>query len=87
MKRILTLSLVLITYCAFSQEAFKVIQTTAGKISGTVSEDKSVHIFKGIPFATPPVGDLRWKAPQPAKPWAGVKECTQFAKSPMQAKP
>ncbi|MES2265276.1 MAG: carboxylesterase family protein [Bacteroidota bacterium] len=88
MKRIFTLSLFLIAATStLAQTAFKVVKTNAGLISGTLSDDKSVHIFKGIPFAAPPIGDLRWKAPQPVKPWAGVKECTQFAKSPMQGKP
>lgn len=39
--------------------------TANGKIQGTANTDKTVRIFKGIPFAAPPVGDLRWKAPQP----------------------
>jgi para-nitrobenzyl esterase len=88
MKRLLALSLfVTFAHCAIAQDVFKVVQTDAGKVSGIVSDDKSVHIFKGIPFAAPPVGDLRWKAPQPVTPWAGVKECTDFAKSPIQGKP
>ncbi|MBD1393662.1 carboxylesterase/lipase family protein [Mucilaginibacter glaciei] len=87
MKRFLSLltllSIGLFTYA----QSFKVVKTDAGPISGTQSSDGVVHIFKGIPFAAPPVGDLRWKAPQPVKPWADVKACTEFAKSPMQAKP
>ncbi len=43
--------------------------------------------FKGIPFAAPPVGDLRWKAPQPEESWNGVKECTKFSASPIQKTP
>src|SRR5205085_1094399 len=42
---------------------------------------------KGIPFAAPPVNDLRWKEPQPAASWQGVKKCLAFGPSPMQAKP
>lgn len=88
MKRILALTLFFSTaLSAIAQNDFKTVQTNSGKISGTVSEDKSVHIFEGIPFAAPPLDELRWKAPQPVKPWEGVKECTQFAKSPMQGKP
>ncbi|MBL4677815.1 MAG: carboxylesterase family protein [Mucilaginibacter sp.] len=64
-----------------------VLQTDAGKILGTVGEDKSIRIYKGIPFAAPPVGELRWKAPQPVKPWSDVKACTDFAKSGIQSKP
>ena len=46
-----------------------------------------MHIYKGIPFAAPPVGALRWKAPQPVAHWQGVKPCDAFAASPMQNKP
>ena len=62
-----------------------VIQTENGLVSGYKSGD--ISIFKGIPFAAPPVGDLRWKAPQPAKNWTGVLKCEDFSASPMQSKP
>ena len=41
-----------------------------------------IHIFKGIPFAAPPVGELRWKAPQPVQPWNDVKKCDAFQCKP-----
>ena len=56
-------------------------------ISGVKSSESDVVAFKGIPFAAPPVGDLRWKAPQPVVPWQGVKACNAFGPSPMQSKP
>jgi para-nitrobenzyl esterase len=87
MKRFLILPLILLCACAMAQTAFKVVKTDAGQISGSVNGDGSVNIFKGIPFAAPPVGDLRWKAPQPVTPWTDVKACTEFAKSPVQGKP
>ncbi|MBI5722953.1 MAG: carboxylesterase family protein [Planctomycetes bacterium] len=56
-----------------------IIKLDSGQISGTlVGKDKDVAVFKGIPFAAPPVGDLRWKPPQPAKPWEGVRKCGRF---------
>jgi para-nitrobenzyl esterase len=58
-------------------------KVTGGDIKGAVDNDLS--IFKGIPFAAPPVGDLRWKAPQPLLPWTGVKETTAFGPAPMQS--
>jgi para-nitrobenzyl esterase len=61
------------------------INTDKGQVSGYKSGD--IAIFKGIPFAAPPVGDLRWKAPQPAKSWTGVLKCEKFSASPMQRKP
>ena len=63
------------------------IQTESGLVSGYYNNKTSVTVFKGIPFAAPPIGDLRWKAPQRAKPWKGVKECIAFGPSPMQPKP
>jgi len=56
------------------------IKIDTGQISGTTVGD--IHVYKGIPFAAPPVGDLRWKPPQPAAPWQGVKECTEFGPDP-----
>jgi para-nitrobenzyl esterase len=62
-----------------------VIQTASGKIEGTVHD--GIQIFKGIPFAQAPVGDLRWKAPQPVIAWDGVKKCVDFSASPVQDEP
>jgi carboxylesterase type B len=94
-------------------DAFAVVRTQSGGVSGTVSGGGGsaegggvggsaghggggggggggvgvVHIFKGIPYAAPPVGELRWKAPRPVIPWTGVRKCESFGPSPMQAKP
>ncbi|MGD0360580.1 MAG: carboxylesterase family protein [Bryobacteraceae bacterium] len=53
-----------------------------GRVKGTVN--KGVASFKGIPFAAPPVGALRWKAPQAAAPWKGVREAVEFGPRCMQ---
>lgn len=53
------------------------VRLDSGSVSG-ISADSGVRIFKGIPFAAPPVGDLRWKAPQPAAHWDGVRKAEQF---------
>jgi para-nitrobenzyl esterase len=63
------------------------IQIESGLISGYFNDKTSVTVYKGIPFAAPPTGDRRWKAPQPVKPWKGVRECIAFGPSPMQPKP
>jgi para-nitrobenzyl esterase len=55
---------------------------TGGKIAGTAVD--GLGEFKGIPFAAPPVGELRWKAPQPVKAWSGVKQTTHFGDACMQ---
>lgn len=63
------------------------VRVTGGLISGIRSASGEVVAYKGIPFAAPPVGELRWKAPQSVLPWAGIKKCDAFGPSPMQAKP
>lgn len=57
------------------------ISLDTGLISGTKVTEKGqeIRIFKGIPYAAPPIGDLRWKPPQPAATWPGVRECTRFS--------
>lgn len=61
--------------------------TKSGKVSGVLSADKLVASFKGIPFAASPIGNLRWKEPQPVKPWAGTLACDKFSASSFQNKP
>ncbi|KAB7732431.1 carboxylesterase family protein [Rudanella paleaurantiibacter] len=63
------------------------VAITGGRISGTHSTQGDVQIFRGIPFAAPPVGNLRWKAPQPVQPWTGVRRCDTFGPSPVQGVP
>ena len=83
---ILTLIAVFAFNCTHAQQT-AVISTKTGKISGAQSKDGKIVSFKGIPFAAPPIGALRWKAPQPADKWKGIKDCTKFSASPMQPKP
>ena len=58
-----------------------------GKLKGLPSADPRVTVYKGIPFAEPPVGDLRWREPQPCKDWEGVKEAYEFAPISVQDQP
>jgi para-nitrobenzyl esterase len=60
------------------------VKTNSGPVAGTVSSDGKVSIFRGIPYAAPPVGDLRWKAPQPVKAWTAVLHADDFGPSCMQ---
>ena len=59
------------------------VEITGGTIEGV--EQDGILIYKGIPFAAPPVGDLRWKAPAPVKPWTGIKKADAFCDACMQA--
>ncbi len=65
----------------------KIVKTENGLVRGLPAADPRVISFKGIPFAAPPVGELRWKAPQPAADWEGVRDCLEFAPISMQSIP
>jgi para-nitrobenzyl esterase len=54
------------------------VQTTYGAVAGTGVQPSGVRIFRGIPFAAPPVKDLRWRPPQPPKQWTGILQATEF---------
>jgi para-nitrobenzyl esterase len=54
------------------------VRTDTGQLSGTSTETPSVRVFKGIPFAAPPTGENRWRAPQPAPKWDGVRQASAF---------
>ena len=62
------------------------VQTTVenGVIEGNYDTKTGIQTYFGVPFAKPPVGELRWKAPQPADNWKGVKQTKQFSARPMQ---
>jgi para-nitrobenzyl esterase len=70
-----------------TQKGMNEVSTTEGIVSGLPNASGDVHIFKGVPFAAPPLGDLRWKEPQPAKPWEGVRTCNTWPASPIQNHP
>ncbi|MBW9154528.1 carboxylesterase family protein (plasmid) [Clostridium estertheticum] len=62
------------------------VKTENGLVSGVYNSDKSIKVFAGLPYATPPVGQLRWKAPQPPKSWNGVRTADHFSDCAMQRK-
>lgn len=83
MKRISLFLLSCMFFISSCQDAGPgVVKVTGGWVKGEVTED--LCIYKGIPFAAPPVGDLRWKAPQPVQPWDGVKETVKYGPGPIQ---
>src|SRR6185295_4097902 len=55
------------------------VRLDSGSVSGISTTDSVVRMFKGIPYAAPPLGELRWKAPQPAAHWDGVRKAEQFS--------
>jgi para-nitrobenzyl esterase len=56
------------------------VKTQSGYISGIPAGQpgRPVQVFRGVPYAAPPVGDLRWQPPQPVSPWTGVRQCAQY---------
>lgn len=58
------------------------VMTETGLVQGTA--ENGLVVYKGVPFAAPPVGELRWRAPQPAAPWEGVRPAASFGPDPYQ---
>ena len=65
-----------------SDRSLPTVKTANGLLQGT--QESGISIFKGIPYAQPPVGDLRWKEPQPVKNWEGTRKADHFSARAMQ---
>jgi para-nitrobenzyl esterase len=77
-------SLLTLLLFALATAATAQVRTASGALEGTVSLDGKIQIFKGIPYAAPPVGPLRWKEPQPVASWQGTRKATEFGARCMQ---
>lgn len=86
MKKVLAAALaVCIAVPAFAANPSQpIVKTGQGSVSGQLDPTTHVFSFKGLPFAAPPIGDLRWRAPRPPQPWTGVRDGSHFAPSCMQ---
>lgn len=71
---------------AAPQPRFVEQRTADGALRGLITSNGTVRVFKGIPYAQPPVGALRWKAPQPVEPWHGVRDAFEFGSRAMQGR-
>jgi para-nitrobenzyl esterase len=78
MKKIylVMITLLFVGHAYAQQSANPEIQISSGTLRGAVEGD--VTTFKGIPYAAPPVGEFRWRAPQPVKAWKGVRDATKY---------
>jgi para-nitrobenzyl esterase len=82
-KTILFIALISIAAANISKAQLpEPVMTDKGLVQGTYED--GLTVFKGIPFAAPPVGEFRWKAPQPLEKWEGIKQTVKFAPAPMQ---
>ena len=78
--------MVLGAWCmANGQEKSPVLTVEGGSIQGVRAENPGVFAFRGIPYAAPPIGELRWKEPQPVVAWHGVRLCDKFGHPGYQA--
>ncbi len=87
MKIFLSGGLFLFTIFAFAPHRVAavngIVKVETGQLAGTTLAS-GIRVFKGIPFAAPPVGELRWRPPQPPKQWSGVRKADKFSDSCMQ---
>ena len=85
MKKLLLPLLLFVAVNAQGQEN-PVLTIEGGQVQGVVADDHpDVYVYRGIPYAAPPIRENRWKAPQPVVPWKGVKVCDTFGRPSFQA--
>jgi para-nitrobenzyl esterase len=82
LKMHITLSIALLLGTACALAAPEEVKIESGRLKGRTSE--GVTSFKGIPYAAPPVGNLRWRPPQPAKSWTGIRQAAEYGADCMQ---
>jgi para-nitrobenzyl esterase len=80
------LALALAVTACLGAYAAEPVRTDSGLVQGVPGSDPSILVFKGIPFAAPPVGDLRWREPRPVVAWEGVRVADHFGPRAMQAR-
>lgn len=80
----IVLAIMALASCQSKKELGLQVLTQQGLIEGLADEQGELKMYLGVPFAAAPVGDLRWRAPQPVAPWEGVREAKDFGPDPMQ---
>ena len=78
MRKVLSFMLALALVACQSVQQNPILTIEGGQIQGVDTDIAGVVVYRGIPYAAPPIKDLRWKAPQPVVPWDGVKVCDEF---------
>src|SRR5690242_21338758 len=85
MSKLLCLIVIGLSSVAAGAAATDVVQTANGAVEGRGVQASGVRVFRGIPFAQPPTGELRWREPQAVKNWGGVRQARDFGPRCMQA--
>src|SRR5689334_11587167 len=85
MSKLLCLIVIGLSSVAAGAAAADVVQTANGAVEGRGVQASGVRIFRGIPFAQPPTGELRWREPQAVTNWGGVRQARDFGPRCMQA--
>jgi para-nitrobenzyl esterase len=73
-----------LSFSAYASADSLTLKTAQGEVHGKLINDGKVRAFLGLPYATPPVGNLRWKAPAPPAKWRGTREATSYGAHCMQ---
>src|SRR5213595_808564 len=79
MPRSLLCLLLLVVTVAPATAITDPIRVEQGLLSGTTGVHPEIRVYRGVPFAAPPMGELRWKAPTPPAQWKGVREAKEFS--------
>ena len=77
-KTLFSMAILAAVFAGCAQQDKTVVKVDGGLVKGVETSIEGVYVYKGIPYAAAPVGDLRWKAPQPVTPWEGVKVADTF---------
>ena len=78
-RTVIFISVVFILATASTAQIADPVKVEQGLLSGATGKQPDVRVYRGIPFAAPPVGELRWKGPQPPAAWKGVREAKEFS--------
>ena len=79
MKKIILFLLYIVPVACFASAGNPEVKVETGLLHGAT--EYNMNVFKGIPYAAPPVGDLRWRPPQPAASWGGTRDASKFGNS------
>ncbi|MBP1611247.1 MAG: Carboxylesterase, type [Acidobacteria bacterium] len=83
MKTLIAILVILGANWSAAADSAPIVTVTGGQVRGVLL-DKGGAVFNGIPYAAPPIGDLRWREPQPVKPWDGVRDAKKPGSACMQ---